>query len=130
MNLEAISYPYIVTGGVVITIVAVADVERAVGILIIEIVGTRFADERVSIIGFSIPYDTLNPHRRMTGIKYLKLPVFITAIKDKTFSVFPSQTSVTYNAWLLIPAPCIFATILHNYCYYLLFRVCNMVVTV
>ena len=80
---QTIVHPHVVAAEVILEVVAVADIEGAVGILVEKIVQAGLTDVGLCMIISAVPIDMFDTECGMTGIEDLKLPVFVAAVEDQ-----------------------------------------------
>ena len=87
---------------VVLDVVAVADVERSIGILVVEIVRAWFVGKKIGMEIRTVPTYIVNSERGMRSGKRFKLMVFVACVKDKVAVVGPLQTAGGSVLWLYV----------------------------
>ena len=83
-----------------IHVVGVADAESAVGILIVEVVGTWLVGEDPCMILFAVPAYPLQAHGGVRGVEGLKLMILVSTGEDKFAVMVPCHAVGPDILWL------------------------------
>ena len=105
----------IITDHIVLLVVAVADVESTVGILIINITLAGLICPNVCVIVAAIPIDILKPHGCVGHIEHLKLAVLVSSIKNQVTTMNPAQALMGDILRLRIPYSIVPTAVLQHY---------------
>ena len=89
---QPVIHPKVFAGRIVLAVVAVTDVERAICIFVVDVMGARLVDEGVHLILLSIPVDIVDTHSWVAGVEHLVFVVFVTRIENELLMMLPSQS--------------------------------------
>ena len=101
-------------------IVAIADVERSVGIFVVQIVGAGTVLGQIHLIVLTIPMDTVDAHRGVRHVEHFELVILVAAIEDELATVVPLHTVVGIEVGWHVGAYIKVLIVLHHYGVYLL----------
>ena len=123
VGMQAVVNPHILALGVVLAVVAIADAERAVGILIVEVVGAGLINKGVGLIVVAVPHDVVDTHCGVRHIENLELAILVAGIENKLEIVVPLKPLKGGDVGLYAAADGALLIVLHYHSVNLLIRV-------
>ena len=120
VGMQAVVNPHILALGVVLAVVAIADAERAVGILVVKVVGAGLINKGVGLIVLAVPHDVVDTHCGVRHIENLELAILVTGIENKLEVVAPLKTLESGDVRLNVATDGAFLIVLHYHSIYLL----------
>ena len=80
---------YVFAQRVIVVVVAIANVEGAIGILVEEVVVSWFVGVQIGVEPFSVPVNLAYSHCGVRHVEGFKLVVFVASIKDVVAAMSP-----------------------------------------
>ena len=96
-------------------VVAVADTEGTIGILVVQVVRAGGIYKGVGLIVLAIPGNVVDTHGGMTHIQHLELTILVARIEDELAVVAPFQTVAGGDVGLYALAHIALLMVLHHY---------------
>ena len=116
----------VVAGDVVFCVVAVANEEGTVGILVIDIVGARFRLEGEGIVMRAVPTNFLYAHCGVGEGESLKLPIFVSSVENQFPVVRPFHAEGIAHGWPYVETHVVLSLVLCHYGENLLVGICDV----
>ena len=113
----------IVAGAVYLYVVAVADDESPVGILVVDVVLARRIDERVGLVMLTVPVDVVNAHRGVADVEHLIFVVLVACVEYQVAVVLPLYLAHLHIGRFGVHALGVLPSVLHHHRSYLVLHV-------
>ena len=105
---------YVFRYAVVLNIVAVADIETTIGVLVVDITRSRKVGPYLCVIVLAVPTYVLNAKSRVGYVKNLKLMKLVASVEDIVAVVLPTQSAAGLVLWCSVDACSAPASVLHH----------------